>query len=200
MIYLPESDFEIDTFLTDVREAFKVQNSVVVCVSEGISDKEGKFICEYGAEATVDGFGHKMLAGCGKVLEQIVRKEIGCKARSIELNLPQRCSAVLASATDISEAEAAGRFALRSALEGNTGMMAAFERVDGSDYQIAMKLVDVAKVCNQEKKFPQEWITNHGTDISEAFLDYAVPLIQGESKVPFENGLPSYPQSAFMLQ
>ena len=100
---------------------------------------------------------------------------------------------VVEAATYISEAETAGRFALRSALEGNTGMMAAFERVDGSDYQIAMKLVDVAKVCNQEKKFPQEWIINHGTDISEAFLDYAMPLIQGESKVPFENGLPSCP-------
>lgn len=207
LIYLPESDFDMDAFLEDVRNAFKVQNSVVVCVSEGISDKDGKFICEYGAEATVDGFGHKMLAGCGKVLEQIVRKEIGCKARSIELNLPQRCCAVLASLTDIEEAEAAGRFALKSALEGHTGMMAAFERVTemaGTDafggYRIDMKLVDVAKVCNQEKKFPAEWIINNGTDISDEFLAYAMPLIQGESKVPFENGLPIYPQSAFMIK
>lgn len=201
LIYLPEGDFRMDTFLEDIKEALKVQNSVVVCVSEGISDKDGKFICEYGTEATVDGFGHKMLAGCGKVLEQIIRQEIGCKARAIELNLPQRCSAILASATDIAEAELAGAFAVQSALEGHTGMMAAFERVKESEaYQIRMKLVDVSQVCNQEKKFPAEWIVGNGTDISEEFIQYAMPLIQGESNVPFENGLPRYPKPAFLMK
>ncbi|HIU26236.1 MAG TPA: 6-phosphofructokinase [Candidatus Copromorpha excrementigallinarum] len=199
LIYLPESSFSVEKFLEDVKKALKVQNSVVVCISEGIADGEGKFICEYGSEAAVDGFGHKMLTGGGKVLEELVKKEIGCKSRSIEFNLPQRCSAVLASARDIEEAAEAGRFGIKSGLEGKSGCMVAFERENKSDYRISLKLVDVSSVCNREKKFPDEWIISEGTDISQEFINYALPLIQGESCVPFEKGLPQYMRPAYKL-
>ena len=191
LIYLPESEFDVDRFIADVKKAQEKQASVVVCVSEGIVDKNGKFICEYGAVAGVDGFGHKMLTGCGKVLEQIVKKEIGCKCRSIEINLPQRCSAVLSSLTDIEEAQGAGSFAVQKALEGCTGQMISFVRGEG-DYQISYGIEDVNQICNQEKKFPAEWITGNGTDIAEGYLAYVKPLIQGESNVPFDNGIPKY--------
>lgn len=197
LIYLPESNFDIDSFLDDVRKALNVQNSVVVCISEGIADKNGRFICEYGTEASVDGFGHKMLTGCGKVLEDLVKKEIGCKSRSIEFNLVQRCSAMLASETDIKEAAIAGSFGVQCILQGHTGNMVAFERTCEEPYRIALKLVDVERVCNQEKKFPQEWILSNGTDISEQFLSYAVPLIQGESSVPFKDGMPQHLPPAY---
>ena len=196
LVYLPESDFEVDQFVEDVKGALKQQNSVVVCVSEGISDKNGKFICEYGAAAGVDNFGHKMLTGCGKVLEGIVKERIGCKCRSIECNLPQRCSAILASRTDIEEAEGAGRYAVNAALASGTGIMITFIRSEG-DYAITYGTEDVNKICNREKKFPAEWITAHGTDIAEEFLSYVKPLIQGESTVPFENGLPVYLKPAY---
>ena len=199
LVYLPESSFCVEDFLEDVRNALKIQNSVVVCISEGIADADGKFICEYGADTAVDGFGHKMLAGSGKVLEELVKKEIGCKSRSIELNLPQRCSAVLASATDIEEAAEAGSYGVNSVLEGHTGKMVAFERTGEPGYDISLKLVDVADVCNKEKKFPQEWIISGGRDISEQFLSYVMPLIQGESRVPFENGLSQYLRPAYQL-
>lgn len=196
LVYLPESDFEVDTFVADVREALKQQSSVVVCVSEGISDKSGKFICEYGADAGVDNFGHKMLTGCGKVLEGIIKERIGCKCRSIEINLPQRCSAILASQTDIMEAEGAGRHGVQAALASQTGIMITFERAEG-DYAISYGTEDVNKICNREKKFPAEWITTHGTDIADAFLNYVTPLIQGESPIPFENGMPKYLKPAY---
>ncbi len=196
LIYLPEADFDVDVFIGDVKEALKKQNSVVVCVSEGISDKNGKFICEYGAAAGVDNFGHKMLTGCGKVLEGLVKREIGCKCRSIEVNLPQRCSAVLASLTDIEEADGAGRFAVKEALAGNTGIMITFIRGEG-EYHITYGIEDVNAICNQEKKFPAQWITNHGTDIADEFLGYVCPLIEGESKVPFKNGMPCYLKPAY---
>lgn len=199
LIYLPEIRFNVETFLDDVREALKIQNSVVVCISEGIADKNGKFICEYGSKTTMDGFGHKMLTGCSKVLEELVKKEIGCKSRSIELNLPQRCSAVLASATDIEEAVNAGKFSVKSVLEGHSGNMVAFERICEEPYSIVMKLVDVIEVCNQEKKFPNGWILSNGTDISDEFFYYVLPLIQGESNVPFENGLSQYLRPAYQL-
>lgn len=196
LVYLPESDFDVDTFVNDVKDALKKQSSVVICVSEGISDKSGKFICEYGADAGVDNFGHKMLTGCGKVLEGIIKESIGCKCRSIEINLPQRCSAILASQTDIKEAEGAGRHGVRAALASQTGIMITFERAEG-DYAISYGTEDVNKICNQEKKFPAEWITAHGTDIADAFLNYVTPLIQGESPVPFENGMPKYLKPAY---
>lgn len=194
LIYLPEADFEMDAFLADVKGALAKQSSVVVCVSEGISDKNGKFICEYGSDAGVDGFGHKMLTGCGKVLEQAVKKEIGCKCRSIEINLPQRCSAVLASLTDVEEAQMAGSYAVGAALEGITGMMITFERTEDENggYAIRCGTEDVNKICNQEKKFPAEWITGNGTDIAPAFLEYVKPLVRGENRVPFEDGIAQY--------
>lgn len=198
LIYLPESDFDVDGFFADLEGALQSAKSVVVCVSEGISDRSGKFICEYGAQAKLDGFGHKMLTGCGKVLEQLVRERFGCKCRSIELNLPQRCTAVLASLTDIEEADQAGRFAVRRALEGASGKMVAFGRENAGGYRVSYRLADVAKVCNREKKFPAQWITRHGTDVSPAFLDYVLPLIQGESAVPFRNGMPFYLQPAHL--
>lgn len=196
LIYLPEADFEPAAFIEDVKQALKGQNSVVVCVSEGISDKNGKFICEYGADAGVDGFGHKMLTGCGKVLEQMVKKEIGCKCRSIEINLPQRCSAIIASLTDIEEAQSAGSFAVKKALEGCTGQMITFVRGEG-EYTMTCGMEDVNKICNQEKKFPAEWITKNGTDVASQFLDYVKPLIRGESKVPFVDGVPQYLKPAY---
>lgn len=199
LVYLPESNFDVKTFVEDVKAALKKQNSIVVCISEGIADENGTFICEYGSETAIDGFGHKMLTGSGKVLEEIVKREIGCKCRSIELNLPQRCSAALASLTDIEEASAAGRFGVKSAIAGKTGFMVAFERSEDSVYGISLKLIDVAEVCNKEKKFPDEWIISNGTDISDNFLDYVRPLIQGESSVPFKDGLPEYIKPAYCL-
>ena len=197
LIYLPEHEFDIFRFVEDVREALSKNNSVIVCVSEGIVDKDGKFICEYNSDAGRDIFGHKMLTGCGKVLEKVIKSDIGCKCRSIEINLLQRCSAILASKVDIDEAEGVGRFGVRAALEGATGKMVTIEvnrdsRDDGgSSYCVSFGLVDVDMVCNREKKFPREWIVD-GKDVSREFVEYVKPLIQGESKVRFENGLPVY--------
>ncbi len=191
LVYLPEHAFSLEQFAEDVKNALSIQPSVVVCVSEGIADKDGKFICEYGADAGVDGFGHKMLTGCGKVLEQAVKEKIGCKCRSIEVNLPQRCSAVLSSLTDVEEAQGAGSFGVQKALEGATGQMVSFVRSEGA-YAISYALEDVNKICNREKKFPAEWITAGGTDIADAFLSYVIPLIQGENTVPFVDGIPGY--------
>ena len=192
LIYLPEADFELEQFAKDLKAALEKRNSVVVCVSEGISDASGTFICEYGDEAMVDNFGHKMLTGCGKVLENFIRHRFGVKVRSVELNVNQRCSGMLASETDILEAAMAGNEGVNAALAGGTGKMVAFERVQAEPYHMECRLVDVNEVCNQEKKVPLEWITKDGTDVSEEFLTYARPLIQGNPAIPMKNGLPDY--------
>ena len=163
-----------------------------MCVSEGISDASGTFVCEYGDEAMVDNFGHKMLTGCGKVLENFVRHRFGVKVRSVELNVSQRCSGMIASETDIAEAAQAGKEGVRAAVSGKTGSMVAFERVQQSPYKMECRLVDVNEVCNQEKKVPLSWITRNGSDMGQEFMDYALPLIQGEPDRPMEHGIPKY--------
>ena len=192
LIYLPETNFDMEQFAKDVEEALEKQPNVIICISEGISDDRGQFICEYADEARLDTFGHKMLTGSGKILENFVRDRFGVKVRSVELNVSQRCSGMAASQTDIEEAAMAGKWGVRKALEGVTGQMIAFNRKSDSPYEMECVTVDVNQVCNQEKKFPSQWIIGNGTDISEEFLSYALPLIQGEPERKMENGLPVY--------
>ena len=192
LIYLPEADFDQESFLASLEEYFKTKNNLIVCVSEGIHDKDGTFICEYAASAGVDAFGHKMLTGCGKYLENLVRDRLGVKVRSVELNVNQRCSAFLQSETDALEAAQAGAFGVTSAISGETGKMVSFVRKSDKPYVMECGLEDVNLICNQEKTVPVEWITKDGTDIAQAFIDYALPLIQGSPKLPMKDGLAVY--------
>ena len=194
-IYLPESAFDTEKFLKDVESAFEKNCNVVVCVSEGIHDADGTFICEYDSSVGTDTFGHKMLAGCGKYLENLVRDRLGVKARSVELNVSQRCSASLISAADQKEAVSAGRFGVQAALNGETGKMVSFVRRQAEDgsYQMECGLEDVNLICNEEKEVPAEWITENGSDVSDEFIKYVTPLVQGSVNVPLgEDSLPVF--------
>ena len=192
LIYLPETAFDQEAFLKKVEECFEKTPNVIVCVSEGIHDDKGTFICEYDNHVGTDTFGHKMLAGCGKYLENLVRNRLGVKARSVELNVSQRCSGMIVSGQDMKEAEEAGAFGVRSALDGVNGMMVAFKRACEEPYLMECFLADVNEICNKEKTFPAEWITKGGTDIGPEFLSYVLPLIKGEAERKMENGLPLY--------
>ena len=192
LIYLPESAFNTDTFIEDVKKALEHTSNLVVCVSEGINDGNGTFICDLASDVGVDTFGHKMLTGSGKYLENLVKEKLGVKVRSIELNVNQRCSSSMISATDQEEAIQAGISGVHFALDGITGKMIAFHRTEGADYSINYVPEDVNLICNQEKTVPPEWITGNGSDIGQAFIDYALPLIQGIVNVPEENGLPKF--------
>ncbi len=193
LIYLPEVEFDIKDFVNRLRQEIHKRNNIIVCVSEGIKDKDGTFICEYSGSAGLDTFGHKMLTGCGKYLENVVKEELGVKVRSVELNVNQRCKAALASLTDINEATMAGSYGVKACLNGETGKMITFERTeDENGYHITCGSVDCSCVCNQEKVVPREWISEDGTDILQGFIDYVMPLIQGESKPLIQNGLPVY--------
>ena len=195
LIYLPETTFDQEAFLKAVEKSFEKNCNVIVCVSEGIHDAEGTFICEYESSVGTDTFGHKMLAGCGKYLENLVRSRLGVKARSVELNVSQRCSASLISATDQKEAITAGKFGVQAALNGETGKMVSFIRQTDSEgnYQMVCGLEDVNAICNEEKTVPLTWITSDGHDVTEDFIRYARPLIQGNIEVPLgEDGLPKF--------
>lgn len=192
LIYLPETAFDPDKFIESVRSSLESVSNLVVCISEGIHDAEGTFICELEKNIETDTFGHKMLTGSGKYLENLVKEKLGVKVRSVELNVSQRCSSAMLSETDLKEAAEAGAYGVKCALEGASTKMVAFTRLPGKPYRIAYELKDVHLICNQEKTVPLEWVTKDGSDVSQEFIDYALPLIQGSVKVPEENGLPKF--------
>lgn len=192
LIYLPETDFDMDKFISDASRIYKEKGNCIAVVSEGIHYADGSFVSEAKTSAT-DGFGHAQLGGLASLLSSVIKEKTGAKVRGIELSLLQRCGAHIASATDVSEAFMAGEVAVLSAVGGETGKMVAFSReyVDGK-YTCVPKLVPLTSVANFEKKVPVEWITPDGCGVTQDFIDYALPLIQGEPERPTENSLPRY--------
>ncbi len=192
LIYLPETDFDMDKFISEVRKVYTETGGCMVAVSEGIHYADGSFVSEAQASAT-DGFGHAQLGGLAGMLAEIIKKEIGTKVRGIELSLLQRCGAHLASQTDIDESFMAGKAAVENAVAGLTDKMVGFERsYEGGAYVCRTKLFDLVDVANTEKKVPIEWINAQHNGVERAFIDYALPLIQGETKMKKENGLPRF--------
>ena len=194
LVYLPEVDFDLPSFIEKVSKIYEANKNVLVAVSEGIHDKDGKFIVEYAAsDAATDAFGHKQLGGLAAFLANECKKATGAKVRGIELSLLQRCAAHCASQTDIEESFAAGKAAVENAVKGVTDKMVGFERkyVNGV-YVCETKLFDLTVVANAEKKVPREWINEEGDGVNEKFIEYALPLIQGQTQLAFENGLPRF--------
>ena len=192
LVYLPEVDFDMDQFLADVTAIYKKNGNCIVAVSEGIHYADGSFVSEAKTSAT-DGFGHAQLGGLAALLANIVKEKTGAKVRGIELSLLQRCGAHLASQTDIDESFLAGKAAVEAAVAGETDKMVGFEcsRENGV-YTCKTKLFHLSEVANFEKKVPLEWINETGNGVNQAFIDYALPLIQGENHRVLENGLPRF--------
>ena len=190
LIYLPERPFTFEGFAEDLREAFKRRPNLVVAISEGIRSPEGRYIGEGAQSGAADAFGHKYLAGAGKVLEQYVKETFGCKVRSFELSLPQRCAAHLASDTDLTEAAALGSAAVGAAREGKTGVMASLERKPGEPYVSSVVFRPVDRIANAIRRVPDEFINDAGNGITPAGISYLAPLIRGERNVKYRDGLP----------
>jgi 6-phosphofructokinase len=194
LIYLPELTFDINKFLEETTSVYKKKNNVIVAVSEGVKDKDGTYIYEYGPDLAKheDSFGHVQLGGLAATLANIIKEKTGAKVRGIEFSLLQRCAAHVASLTDVNEAYLAGQAAVQHAVQGISDKMIAFERAEGDEYKCNIKLIDLTEVANVEKKVPREWINKEGNGVTGDFIKYALPLIQGESTPPFENGLPRF--------
>ncbi|MCI5547099.1 MAG: 6-phosphofructokinase [Clostridiales bacterium] len=194
LIYVPEVDFDLDSFTAKVKEIYARQKKCFVVVSEGIHDKEGTFIAEYANKNMAkDSFGHAQLGGTAAFLANYIKEQTGAKVRGIELSLLQRCAAHCASQTDIDESFASGKAAVDNAIAGVTDKMVGFECTrENGKYTCNIKLFPLTIVANTEKKLPLEWINETGDGINQGFIDYALPLIQGETKLTKENGLPRF--------
>ena len=190
LIYLPEVTFDKAQFIEDVKKLLETTTNIVVAVSEGIRDAEGAYISA--TSAANDKFGHAQLSGAGKCLELLVKQELGIKCRSVELNIPQRCAAHIASATDLKESMELGEKAVEYTLAGETGFMPVINRVADKPYSYNISLGDLDVIANQARSVPREWINDKGNDIKQELIDYMLPLIQGEVEVAYKDGLPVY--------
>ncbi len=192
LIYLPETDFDMDQFLADVERIYNATGKCMVAVSEGIHYADGTFVSEAKTSAT-DGFGHAQLGGLATMLAEIVKQKTGAKVRGIELSLLQRCGSHVGSRTDIDEALLAGKAAVEAAVSGTTDKMVAFKCTrDGGEYHCEISLEPLDIVANFEKKVPREWINEAGNGIEQPFIDYVLPLIQGEAGNPKVASLPRF--------
>ena len=192
LIYLCEKVFDEEKFIEDVNKALEKENNIIVAVSEGVKDATGHYVGEETKSGKEDAFGHKYLSGIGKYLEGLVGNRIGCKVRSVELNILQRCAGYMLSETDIIESRNLGAFAAVSAIRGESGKMSALKRICDDPYQVEIELADLSKIANFEKKVPMEWINEECNDIKDDLLTYLKPLIQGEVQIPYENGVPRH--------
>ncbi|WP_026516963.1 6-phosphofructokinase [Butyrivibrio sp. MC2021] len=192
-IYLPELPFDMDSFIKKIKGLLKNKASIVVAVSEGIRTKDGKYVSELGNSIDyVDAFGHKQLTGTARYLCEVVSKECGCKTRPIELSTLQRAASHCASRVDILEAYEVGGAAMKAADEGDSGKMVVIERLSDDPYQAGTEVKDVHKIANDERTVPREWINKEGTYVTNEFITYVRPLIQGDVGPIMVDGIPRH--------
>lgn len=190
VICLPEVAFDPESFLKKVKEIMKTKSTSIIAVSEGIKDKDGKYLGESkNLRSISDGFAHAALGGVGKIIENLVSSELKIKTRSIELSTLQRCFSLAGSATDVNESFASGMAAVDMAKAGHTGIMAGFKRIADEPYKTEIVPFDINKVANFEKGIPEEMIASDGLGVTDAFIRYAKPLICGENSLIYKDGL-----------
>lgn len=193
LIYLPELAFDLEKFSTKIKKLMEKKMSVVVAVSEGIKLEDGRYVCELGTGVDfVDAFGHKQLTGTASYLANFVAGEVGCKTRAIELSTLQRVASHLASRVDILEAYQVGGAAVKAADEGDSGKMVVIERFSDDPYQSGTEVKDVHKIANGEKLVPRNWVNQEGTYVTEEFITYVKPLIQGDVSPVMVDGIPRH--------
>ncbi len=192
LIYLPEIEFDLHSFSERVKALVAKKTSIVVAVSEGIRTADGTYVCELGNSIDfVDAFGHKQLSGTASYLASFIAGEIGCKTRAIELSTLQRSASHAASRVDILEAYQVGG-AVKAADEGDSGKMVVLQRLSDDPYQCGTEVKDVHKIANDEKLVPREWVNEEGTYVTNEFISYVKPLIQGDVSPVMVDGIPRH--------
>lgn len=193
LIYLPELAFDVEKFVERIKKLLEKKYSVVVAVSEGIKTTDGNYVCELGSSVDfVDAFGHKQLTGTANYLASLISREIGCKTRAVELSTLQRAASHLSSRVDILEAGQVGGAAVKAADEGDSGKMVVMVRLSDDPYQCTTEVKDVHKIANDERLVPREWVNEEGNYVTDEFMTYITPLIQGDVAPVMVDGIPRH--------
>ncbi|CAN5381000.1 6-phosphofructokinase [soil metagenome] len=189
IILFPEIAFDPETFLQKVTDSVKSYGYCTIVVSEGVKNKDGKFLSDAGL---TDAFGHTQLGGVAPELAQLIKSSLGYKYHWAVADYLQRAARHIASKTDVEQAYALGKAAVEFALAGKNAVMPIIIRKPGKSYRWTIGEIPLAKVANVEKSLPRGYITKDGLHITQRCRDYLSPLILGEDYPPYKNGLPQY--------
>lgn len=191
LIYVPECPKDVDEVLQEVQEAYQARGQVIIVASENLRSRDGRPFALAGMEALnqgqqvnqgpdfVDAFGHAYYRGTGpgSVLTQLITKKLDLRARMDQPGTLQRMSQSHQSEVDLIEAEECGRAAVRGALAGTTDQMVILERAEGPTYRCTIGMVELEQIANVEKRLPGDFVNQEGNFVTEAFMDYALPLV-----------------------
>jgi len=185
LIYLPERPFSLDRFVADVKGVCDRLGRCVVCVSEGISGESGEAIASKFIQEK-DSHGNVQLSGSG-ALGDLLAGEIKAKAnisrvRADTFGYLQRSFPAVASRVDAREARQVGVEAVKSALKTEGGSIA-IKRKPGKKYQVCFECVPLKNVARETRHVPPEFINEAGNNVTQAFLDYARPIVGDLPKI-----------------
>ncbi len=192
IILLPEAPFDAQGFKDKVDNLLSTIGRAVIVVSEGTKNGDGTYIAEQKGDFAKDAFGHTQLGGAANYIKELVEREVKVKARFAIPSTIQRNGIHFASLTDSKEAYLAGKRAVELAVQGVSGKMVTLERVSDDPYLCRTGEAKLADVANGEKFLPREWISDDGFFVTDGFIKYARPLIQGEVRPLIEDGLPKF--------
>jgi 6-phosphofructokinase 1 len=190
LIYIPEVPFSIERFKKEVKEIYGKKKQCLVAVSEGVTNEEGIFISS--SSGMRDAFGHFQLGGVASKLASTVSNDLGIPSRSVELSSTQRAASHIQSLTDVNEAIGCGEAAVRGAINGKNKLMVIIDRISSDPYKVEYKFHDLRACANTEKKIPKSMINKTLNGVNQEFIDYALPLIQGENENIFKNGIQQF--------
>lgn len=190
LIYLPEVPFSIDRFKKEVAEIYNKKKQCLVAVSEGIMNEEGIFISS--SSGLKDAFGHFQLGGVASKLATTVSSDLGIPSRSVEFGSTQRAASHVQSLTDVNEAISVGGHAVKAAIHKRSDLMVVMHRASNEPYTIDYKLHPLADCANTEKRMPKAMINSKGNGITKQYLDYVLPLIQGENLPVYKDGIQQF--------
>lgn len=177
LIYLPERVFDEEKFLADVDAVYSRLGYTLITVCEGLKDKDGKYLTASDRAIDTDKFGHLQLGGVANYLCGLIANNLEIKARFDKPGTIQRMSVLCMSETDAAEAYMAGQAAVHHAIEGTSGFMVSLVRESNAPYKCTTGLIELEKVANAEKPVPDEFINEAGNFVTDAFVEYARPLI-----------------------
>ena len=188
-ILLPEVNFDEDKFLSGVEQDVIEHGYSVIVASEGLKNGNGEL---YASSSEIDSFGHSQLGGLAPKIASLITDKLDLKNHWSVADYLQRSARHISSLTDIEQAVAVGKAAVKLAAEGKSGVMPIIKRISNSPYEWTISEGDLKEIANQEKTLPKNFISSDGFRITKVGRAYLQPLIEGESFPKFSNGIPVY--------
>lgn len=185
VILIPEQPFVAERFLTQVEAIYRRLGYVVIVAAETVRDEQGQALGSAGQVGT-DAFQHPLLSGAAQYLVDLVKREMKVRARFDKPGDIQRMSQPAISASDLHEAYLVGQAGVQALLRGESDKMVTLVRHDEPAYHCTTGLAELAQVANVQRLLPAEYLDASKTMVTQAFYDYALPLIGAE--------LPQYPR------